>query len=302
MTDVSDRSDRLPPPQVTMGLLDYLVATAIDGDYAAAAAAKESAPDPDPGPAAEVRRHGWTGVTLALFALLIGVAAVQSARAAPTRVQSRESLVSEAQSASDDLRAARADVAGLRREVAALDAQRRLVARRTLAADAAARRLGALSGAVPVSGPGMVVTVDDAPDAESERQQVYDQDLQKLVNGLWAAGAEAISINGQRLTSLSAIRLAGLAITVNFRSLRRPYVVSAVGDPDQLPARFVDTEGGTWWLNLKAVYGLRLELESADTLRLPAGPSLLRFAEVIAPSDREARKSDPNPDPSGGSS
>ena len=44
---------------------------------------------------------------------------------------------------------------------------------------------------------------------------MLDPDLQKLVNGLWAAGAEAISINGQRLTNLSAIREAGEAITVN---------------------------------------------------------------------------------------
>ena len=167
---------------------------------------------------------------------------------------------------------------------------RRVVVRRTLAASAAARRIGGLTGTVPVTGAGMVVTVDDKPDATSDRERVFDQDLQKLVNGLWAAGAEAISINGQRLSSLSAIRLAGQAITVNFRSLRRPYVVSAIGNPDDLPARFVDTAGGTWWLNLKAVYGLRFELVSADTLRLPAiSPPLLRFAEVVAPDDRDAR-------------
>jgi uncharacterized protein YlxW (UPF0749 family) len=287
-----------------MGLLDYLVATAIDGDYAAAAEAKRADPAADQEPESPVRRHGWTAVTLALFALLVAVAAVQSARAAPTREQSRASLVSEAQTTEDDLRDARADVARLRRQVAALDADRRTVVRRTLAASAGARRLGGLTGTVPVTGAGMVVTVDDAPDATSDRERVYDQDLQKLVNGLWAAGAEAISINGQRLSSLSAIRLAGQAITVNFRSLRRPYVVSAIGNPDELPARFVDTAGGTWWLNLKAVYGLRFELTSADTLRLPAiSPPLLRFAEVVPPDDRDARdQTDPTPEPSGGSS
>ena len=60
------------------------------------------------------------------------------------------------------------------------------------------------------------MVVDDAPDTTDDKQRVLDLDLQKLVNGLWQVGAEAISINGQRLTSLSAIRDAGSSITVNF--------------------------------------------------------------------------------------
>jgi uncharacterized protein YlxW (UPF0749 family) len=194
-------------------------------------------------------------------------------------------------------------VARLRTRVGELQAERLRLTRQLIASDAVARRAGAAAGTVPVTGPGMVVTVDDAPDATSDRQRVYDQDLQKLVNGLWAAGAEAVSVNGQRISSLTAIRLAGQAITVNFRSLRRPYVVSAIGDPDELPARFVDTAGGTWWLNLKQVYGLRFDLSSADSLRLPAvRPPLLRFAEVDRPDDRSARKNQTSDQSSGGTS
>jgi uncharacterized protein YlxW (UPF0749 family) len=282
--------ERPLPPQVTMGLLDYLVATALDGDYAAAAAARER------GATTRPRRHGWTALALGLFALVLSVAAVQSARAEPTRQQSRESLVGEARKAQSDLRSARGDVATLRSEVATLDARRVRLLRQVGATSEAARRTGATAGTVAVTGPGMVVTVDDAPDASSDREKVFDQDLQKLVNGLWAAGAEAVSINGQRISSLTAIRLAGQAITVNFRSLRRPYVVSAIGNPDALPARFVDTAGGTWWLNLRSVYGLRFDLASADDLRLPAlRPPLVRFAEI----DPSTRSSDQT---SGGSS
>jgi uncharacterized protein YlxW (UPF0749 family) len=286
-----------------MGLLDYLVATAIDGDYAAAAARTSAEREPGARRPARIGRHGWTALTLALFALLVGVAAAQSARAEPTRQQSRASLVAQARSASADLRDVRREVASLRREVTRLDAQRVRVIRQVGAIGATARRLGAAAGTVPVTGPGMVVTVDDAAQATSDRERVYDQDLQRLVNGLWAAGAEAVSINGQRLSSLSAIRLAGEAITVNFRSMRRPYVVSAIGNPDELPARFVDTAGGTWWLNLKAVYGLRFDLASEDALRLPAvRPPLLRSAEVTAPDDRDARRPDPSDAPSDPSS
>ena len=77
----------------------------------------------------------------------------------------------------------------------------------------------------------MRVVADDAPGADSARNEVLDTDLQKLVNGLWEAGAEAISINGQRLTNLSTIRQAGGAITVNARSLRPP--VRRLGDRQQ---------------------------------------------------------------------
>ncbi len=289
-----------------MGLLDYLVSTSLDGDYAAAASAREAGSPGEDRPRRSARRHGWTALVLALFAVLLGAAAVQSARSEPTRAQSRASLVAEARAASTDLRTARGQVASLRRQVARLEADRVRLLRQSGTTSAAARRTGAAAGTVPVTGPGMRVTVDDAPGARNQRQRVYDQDLQRLVNGLWAAGAEAVAINGQRLTALSAIRLAGEAITVNFRSLRPPYVISAIGNPDNMPARFVDTAGGTWWLNLKAVYGLRFELASADSLRLPAvRPPFLRSAEVLEPDDRDARRTDPTdqtPESSGGSS
>jgi uncharacterized protein YlxW (UPF0749 family) len=128
----------------------------------------------------------------------------------------------------------------------------------------------------------MRIVVDDSDDAGDNRQVVLDTDLQLLVNGLWASGAEAVAINGQRLTSLSSIRVAGDAITVNLQSLTRPYVVTALGDPDQLAARFVESDAGTWWLNLRAVYGLRFSMSNEETLTVPAAPTpTLRHARRL---------------------
>jgi len=112
---------------------------------------------------------------------------------------------------------------------------------------------------------------------------VLDSDLQKLVNGLWEAGAEAISINGQRLTNLSTIRLAGGAITVNAHSLRRPYVVSAIGNKDTLPARFAETSSGQAWLDLQREVGLQLKITPVSSLRLPAAEATLRYANQKEP-------------------
>ena len=140
------------------------------------------------------------------------------------------------------------------------------------------------SGTSAVRGPGVQIVVDDAVNAQSDRNKVLDVDLQKLVNGLWRAGAEAISINGERLTNLSAIRHAGTAITVNFTSLRRHYQVLAIGDPKTLPSRFADTTGGQAWLDLQRQFGLRFTMRTQRSLRLPAAETPeLRFARTGSP-------------------
>jgi uncharacterized protein YlxW (UPF0749 family) len=127
-----------------------------------------------------------------------------------------------------------------------------------------------LSGAQAAKGPGIQVVVDDAPHATSFKQQVQAPDLQKLVNGLWQVGAEAIAINGQRLSSLSSIRDAGSAITVNYVSLRRPYTIRAIGDPKTMGARVLDTAGGQALLTLQSTFGLQFDVNTKDNMLLPA--------------------------------
>ncbi len=274
-----------------MGLLDRVAAGALDEDYALVARRKAEPPLPgsDRGgaPPAEPGRRPLTGarvgsvVALGLFTMLLTVAAVQTAREEPTREAERRSLVSEVTDRRQVLEATRSELVSVRREVSGLRSEQLSSTQTGRALQARLSRLGATVGASPVSGPGMVVTVDDAPDATSDRERVLDGDLQRLVNGLWEAGAEAISINDQRLTQLSAIRTAGDAIHVNFKPLRPPYTVSVIGNPDQLPARFVETSGGAWWLNLRSVYNVRFEMSSKEDLTLPGtGIEDLRVARV----------------------
>ncbi len=264
------------PPHLTMGLLDRVAATALDADYPAAARRRqeqaEAAGSADEGPTpnrSQRARTGTAGVLLA-FALLITVAAVQTARSRPTDEAERESLRQQVTDRRTDLRSARSQVAGLRRDVEELRTEQLSGSQQGRALQEQLTTLGASVGTEPVSGPGMVVSVDDAPGARNDRERVLDGDLQRLVNGLWLAGAEAIAINNHRLTQLSAIRTAGEAITVNNRSLRPPYSVQAIGNPDQMPARFIETRGGAWWLNLRSVYKVRFEMSSKEQLALPA--------------------------------
>lgn len=253
-----------------MALLDYVTSTSLDADYAHVA---ERARDGDDTKRATVRPGIAALVVMCLFGLIVTTAAVQTARNAGDTSAGRDSLVAQIKTRSTQVDARRARIRNLREENQALQSLYLDTTTQGRALSARLDRLGALTGALPVTGPGVEVVVDDAPNATGDKQRVLDEDLQKLVNALWASGAEAISINGQRLSNLSAIRFAGAAITVNFVSLSRPYIVRAVGNPDTMPARFVETEHGRDWLDLHAVYGLEFDMTTEDSMSLPAAPT-----------------------------
>ena len=276
-----------PQPRYSIGLLEQVTAGSLDEDYAHVAARRKApAASDDPGSPRPPARWGSVPLLLVLvvFGLLLATAAAQTARTASTQQRSRESLVVQVQDRRAELAEVRTELRELRLRLAGAVRARAAAADDAAAVEARARRLAAAAGAAAVAGPGVRIVVDDRPDARTQRQVVLDEDLQRLVNGLWVAGAEAVAINDERLTALSAVRGAGEAITVNFRSLRRPYVVEAVGDPDTLPARFIESAGGTWWLNLSSVYQLRFDISSEDSLTLPALSSLpLRHARGAGP-------------------
>lgn len=278
-------ADATMPPQVTMGLLDYVVSTSLDEGYAHVAAQRRTSEESGKQPRRR-RVHPTALVALGLVGLLLAIAGVETARNATSRESSHESLVAQARDRREELAAVRAQVAELRRDIESLQDD-------YLETTASGRELrdrlenlGVVSGSLAVRGPGVRVVVDDAPRAISVKERVLDSDLQRLANGLWAAGAEAIAINGHRLTNLTAIRTAGEAITVG-KSLSRPYVVDAIGDPQQMPARFIESDAGTWWLNLQSVYRIQFDMTSEDDITVPAAPDLrLRLAtrpEVARP-------------------
>jgi uncharacterized protein YlxW (UPF0749 family) len=266
-----------PPRQTHMGLLDYVAATSLDEDYTQLARRRAASASPPPrgGP-------GWTAIAvLAVFGLLVATAAVRTSRDSDQSAISRATLVKQADARKEQLNRSRTLVRQLQGQIAALEAKRLDETTQGRVVQEQLNRLGVLTGGQATRGPGVVGRVDDAPHATSSKQQVQAPDLQKLVNGLWQVGAEAISINGQRLTSLSAIRDAAGSITVNFVSLRRPYVVSAIGDPGQLGAQLLDTAGGQAWATLQSTFGLQFDVNIKDSMVLPAARRLtLRSAHA----------------------
>jgi uncharacterized protein YlxW (UPF0749 family) len=146
----------------------------------------------------------------------------------------------------------------------------------------------ASSGAIAVTGPGITVTLSDASDAVAADgtvdadKRVQDSDLQLVVNALWGSGAEAMSINGQRLTSTTAIRSAGSAILVDFVGLASPYHIDVIGDPDSLQAKFTASAASDQLQVLQESYGINSTVKSSKHLELAGGgASTLYYARPL---------------------
>jgi uncharacterized protein YlxW (UPF0749 family) len=278
MTERPVAPERALPDQVTMGLLPYLTAHTVDEDYAQVAARKQSRGEPG----RTSRPIGVAGaVALAVFAVLAVTAAAQTSKDSVSQERERRALITQVKERKASVESDRRTVSKLRAETNRLEAELLRNAHDSGGVVAERNLLSLRSGTEPVHGPGVEIVVDDARGAESDRNRVLDSDLQKLVNGLWQAGAEAISINGERLTNLSAIRHAGSAITVNFTSLSRPYRILAIGNRDTLPSRFADSSSGQAWLDLQREVGLRFTMRTQGSLRLPAADvPTLRYAET----------------------
>lgn len=253
----------------------------------------------DPGYAdAAVRRAkvgapvGWkrltartvTLVTLLVLGFLLAVAYRQTVAEEPSRSQARAGLVAQIkqrQNETDALtrRADRLRIEVARQRDAALSGR-----------DAARLRdLEAATGLTRVRGDGVVVRIADAPpkkdavtgEDDNSLGRVLDSDLQKIANGLWSAGAEAIEINGQRLTATSTIRAAGGTILVDFRPVTGPYEVRAVG-PKSMERRFNNSAAAFLMRSVATEHGLSFGVRGAEDLVLSAASEpQLRFAQPV---------------------
>lgn len=270
-------SARAASPDGTYDLLRRLRDEALDSDYAHAANRSTVQNRP--------RRSAAVGAAvLVALGVLLGLAAVQSEQEQPADQRERAAVLAQIEQRQEQIQDQTATLQGLRASVAGLQGDVQTLGLQgadLLDSVAEARRL---TGAAPVQGPGMRITVNDAQDAgKTQGGTVLDADLQVLVNGLWQAGAEAISVNGQRIGPLTAIRTAGQAVNVNFEPLQPPYVLDVVGDPQTLQARFSETAAGQSWFDLQTNYGIRFEMATASALTLPAVPATrLRLHEAQA--------------------
>ncbi|GAA1652278.1 DUF881 domain-containing protein [Kribbella alba] len=262
-----------------MSLLNNLMAHPLDEGYAVAARTRPSQGDrPN-----KSRHRVILVIALAALGFLLAVAASQNYRSAPAAETQRKELITRINEADTRLNDLRAQQTKLADEVRGLQAGGLSNSSSGAALQQQLDNLELQAGAVAVTGQGLKAVVDDAKNADKEGR-LLDVDLQQLVNGLWASGAEAISVNGHRLTSMTAIRSAGSAITVDYTSLTPPYTVLAIGDTATMPARFAQSSGGQWVQYLVSNYGVRSTITTEDSLLVPADATIaLRYAKVGGP-------------------
>ena len=145
------------------------------------------------------------------------------------------------------------------------------------------QQLELVAGSAAVEGPGVEVKLDNAKDGETPGSLgvIFDRDIQAVVDALFASGAEAIAVNGQRLTTETAIREAGQAILVDYRPLAPPYLIDAIGPPD-LQQRFLQTQTATLYQNWRQVYGLGFSVTARARLTLPsAANQVVHYAQPL---------------------
>lgn len=286
-------ADHALPEHVTIPLLTLITQRSLDADYEHVAARRRASGQDGQGAQAGPSRHPvprrTAGLVLLAFGLLVTVAAIQTSRNAPAEDASRESLIAQVnlrrQNLDDlqkQLHEQESAVVGLQSELSGLATEQK-------AGQARLQRLQARTGFGAVRGPGIQVTLNSAPDS-GDNQLVRDSDLTLLTDALWSAGAEAISVNGQRLNLLGAFRNVGVQVLLNSQPINPPYVFDVIGDPDTMPADLLSSSVGEKWYALKNSLGFRFDVRDGGTMTLPAAaPQRLRSAEPTTPDKRNSR-------------
>lgn len=146
------------------------------------------------------------------------------------------------------------------------------------------------AGTTAVTGPGVVVRLWDAPTgvqlpegASADDLVVHQQDLEAVMNGLWAGGAEAMTVQGHRVTSTSSVRCVGNVLLIDGATYSPPYVVAAIGDPDELEQTLVATEPIRIYLQYVEALNLGWSVTTESQLEMPADETNLGLEYAHVP-------------------
>lgn len=150
------------------------------------------------------------------------------------------------------------------------------------------KALGVPAGLRPVRGPGLQVRLDDAVDGHVEEASVddviiHEEDLQAVINALWAGGAEAMSVNGQRVQGSTAIRCVGNVLLLHGQTYSPPYRIHVVGDPPGMADELARDSGAAAFAAHAERFELGFEVQRRAELVIPAAhrPTSLRTATAV---------------------
>lgn len=156
------------------------------------------------------------------------------------------------------------------------------------------------AGLAEVTGPGVTVVLTDAPQSQvNEAMQngtppidllvVHQQDIQAVVNALWSGGAQAISVQNQRVISTTGIKCVGNTVILHGVPYSPPYRISAVGDPIALQNALDQSDYLAAYRQTADSYGLGYAVTSATELKIPAFEGILKLRHATAVETKKSR-------------
>ena len=163
-------------------------------------------------------------------------------------------------------------------------------------------RTSADAGFEAVSGPAVSVTLDDAPEwvaadgVDADLLVVHQQDIQGVVNVLWTGGAEAMTIQGQRVISTTGVKCVGNTVVLHGIPYAPPYVIRAIGDPTRLQAALAEASSIQIYRQYVAAYGLDYEEKTERRADFPAhqGSLDLQHARTLGSGSAESSADPPS--------
>ena len=194
-------------------------------------------------------------------------------------------LADLAQQETERVQELRDRVADLNTQIETLSAQQDNEALTKLQADI--ETLSGPAGMTAVEGPGLTVTLEDAPESVRESAGdrvseaiVHQQDIQAVVNAMWSGGAEAMMIQGQRIVSTTGIKCVGNTVLLHGVTYSPPYVISAIGDQERMRASLDSSPYIQAYLSAVDVWRLGWDVRSEESLEVPAyeGTENLEYA------------------------
>jgi uncharacterized protein YlxW (UPF0749 family) len=237
------------------------------------------------------KRAAWR-VLVPLTALLAGLlfaASASTAQGTDLRAGRFSQLTDLIADAQDAVASQEEEAASLREAVAAAGRQAAAGSSTVAAETARAAALEPAAGLQAVSGPGLVVTLDDAPrpgpgePPASENPDdlvVHQQDVQSVLNALWTGGADALTLMGERLISTSSVRCVGNTLLIQGRLVGPPFVVRAIGDAGRMRAALDREPGVALFRQYVDAFGLTFDVRPAARLSMPAYQGTLDLPHV----------------------
>lgn len=164
------------------------------------------------------------------------------------------------------------------------------------------------AGRTSVEGPGVVVKLWDSPRRDTlptgvqpDDLVVHQQDLEAVMNGLWAGGAEAMAVQGHRVTATSSIRCVGNVLLIDGSVYSPPYEIAAIGDPAELQRVLLSTAPIVTYLDYVEALQLGWSLEQREDLEFPAAEGSITMGYAHPPGQEPITLPTTEPTPADGS-